>query len=344
MIFKDTTHWTIQTLEVSLARKTIVFDVIGCEPAHTVSGVAHTMSLKTITSTKSTFFEWTTDFTNDVTANVIADNGMKKQEALEAFPMRIFVMTLGNDKLPIDVRRTDSIDSIKDTIHRLVDRSPDEQHLVYLGQALRDGFTFEELDIVAGMTLHDIEAPEEEEECPATFSTSSFDPNGISGVTFEPPGTSKLMRLGRDGKKDANYKKYLGLDSGGQRILSRSHEKTALLKDSADSSSHIKHQRKHKERDQIFPNTMTCGGGINGLNAITTELGRVVKIFGDGVVEVECFTSKFTKSGRMGKPTLIGIVYVNSIVVVGVDKFGLFDVLQVCTEEDLDRCRAMGLY
>ena len=83
--FRDGARWVIQTTEISNVRKSIVFDVVSCEPSHVVSGVTHTLALKRVTSVNATFFEWSTDFTNDVTANVIADNSLKKIDALAEF-------------------------------------------------------------------------------------------------------------------------------------------------------------------------------------------------------------------------------------------------------------------
>jgi hypothetical protein len=59
----------------------ITFEVISSEPAAVVTSVVHTIKLRRITSSNSTFVEWVTDFSNDATAEVISDSRFKRLEA-----------------------------------------------------------------------------------------------------------------------------------------------------------------------------------------------------------------------------------------------------------------------
>mmetsp|Transcript_28364 Transcript_28364/g.28657 ORF Transcript_28364/g.28657 Transcript_28364/m.28657 type:complete len:152 (+) Transcript_28364:153-608(+) len=82
MKFRDGVTWTIQLSELSMITNSLTFEVICCEPASLVSSVAHTISLKRITSDNTTFIEWTTDFSNDATAEIISDSQYKRKDAL----------------------------------------------------------------------------------------------------------------------------------------------------------------------------------------------------------------------------------------------------------------------
>lgn len=49
--------------------------------------MVHTISLRKVTSNNSTFIEWTTDFSNDATSEVVQDSAFKKLEAFEKYPV-----------------------------------------------------------------------------------------------------------------------------------------------------------------------------------------------------------------------------------------------------------------
>jgi hypothetical protein len=46
-----------------------------------MTSVVHTISVSKITSTNSSYVQWVTDFSNDVTAEVVADSSFKRLEA-----------------------------------------------------------------------------------------------------------------------------------------------------------------------------------------------------------------------------------------------------------------------
>ena len=66
--FKDGVNWTIQLSELSNVTNSLSFEVISCDPPMSFSAVNHTISLRPVTSNNTTFIEWTTDFSNDASA------------------------------------------------------------------------------------------------------------------------------------------------------------------------------------------------------------------------------------------------------------------------------------
>jgi hypothetical protein len=81
--FKDGVVWTVQILELSQLKRFVTFDVISSEPASHVTSTTHTITLSRVTSNNSTFFQWSTDFSNDATAEIVADSSHKKLEAFQ---------------------------------------------------------------------------------------------------------------------------------------------------------------------------------------------------------------------------------------------------------------------
>lgn len=56
-----------------------LFSCAACSnPDLSVSSVIHSLNLKRVTANNTTFLEWTTDFSNDATAEVIQDSKFKK--------------------------------------------------------------------------------------------------------------------------------------------------------------------------------------------------------------------------------------------------------------------------
>jgi hypothetical protein len=67
-------------LELSDIRRTVGYEVVATEPAHSVSSILGTIHLRPVTEDHTTYVEWTTDFSNDADANVISDQKYKKLE------------------------------------------------------------------------------------------------------------------------------------------------------------------------------------------------------------------------------------------------------------------------
>lgn len=91
LTFKDGTEWTVQIMEASLIHNSISFEVVGSEPAASFSSSVHTIACRRVTATNHTLISWTTDYSNDVTADVVLDSAYKKKEAFSALAVRACV-------------------------------------------------------------------------------------------------------------------------------------------------------------------------------------------------------------------------------------------------------------
>ena len=79
--FKEGTTTTYRVIELSIERKIIQLELVTSEPVQEgVSAAVHTLSLKAITETNQTFFEWSSDFGADATQAVVQDSKHKKLE------------------------------------------------------------------------------------------------------------------------------------------------------------------------------------------------------------------------------------------------------------------------
>ena len=61
--------------------KSLIFEVISSVPDALVTSVVHSISLKKVTADDSVYIEWKTDFSSDITREVIVDSSFKRQEA-----------------------------------------------------------------------------------------------------------------------------------------------------------------------------------------------------------------------------------------------------------------------
>ena len=77
--FKTIMH--IIVTQISNLRKSFTFEIIISEPSAPFSSAIHTISLKKITMSNSTYVEWVTDFSNDATSTVVMDSSFKHREA-----------------------------------------------------------------------------------------------------------------------------------------------------------------------------------------------------------------------------------------------------------------------
>merc|ERR1711907_839 len=80
--YKDGSSWTVQIMELSDFRRTLVLDLLERDDGVNVASCMHQISLKRITQDDSTFVSWTVDFSNDADAQVCQDSQYKRQEAL----------------------------------------------------------------------------------------------------------------------------------------------------------------------------------------------------------------------------------------------------------------------
>jgi F0F1-type ATP synthase membrane subunit a len=64
-----------------LELQSLIFEVFSSEPAAHVASVVHSISLRKVTSSNQAFMEWATDFSSDVSAEIIHDSSHKRLEA-----------------------------------------------------------------------------------------------------------------------------------------------------------------------------------------------------------------------------------------------------------------------
>jgi len=82
--FKDGTTWTYILCELSDLHRLVTWELIAAEPSVSHASQIGTIKVKRVTASDQTFVQWTTDFSSDVTASIIADNKYKKLDFFAA--------------------------------------------------------------------------------------------------------------------------------------------------------------------------------------------------------------------------------------------------------------------
>jgi hypothetical protein len=83
--YMDGAQWQVCVTELSDRNFTIAYQVISTEPSMTCTSVEGQVELQTITESNQTFLKWTTIFSNDADAQVMADQKYKKLDFFKAF-------------------------------------------------------------------------------------------------------------------------------------------------------------------------------------------------------------------------------------------------------------------
>ena len=83
--YTDGAVWKLHLTEVSDRHYTIAYTVITTEPKLTCTSIEGEIVLEKVTSSNETFLKWTTIFSNDADAQVMADTKYKKLDFFKAF-------------------------------------------------------------------------------------------------------------------------------------------------------------------------------------------------------------------------------------------------------------------
>jgi hypothetical protein len=78
--YADGAIWELRINEISDAKHTLGYEVISTEPAHQATSIIGRFKFTPVTDENQTFLQWTTEYSNDVDANVIVDQKYKKLE------------------------------------------------------------------------------------------------------------------------------------------------------------------------------------------------------------------------------------------------------------------------
>jgi hypothetical protein len=83
--YKDGGVWEVLITELSDRNYTVAYEVVETEPNTSYTGCEGEIALQKISDTDETFLKWTTVFSNDADAQVIADQKYKKLDYFKAF-------------------------------------------------------------------------------------------------------------------------------------------------------------------------------------------------------------------------------------------------------------------
>ena len=127
--FKDETSWTYVLCELSDLHRLVTWELIAADPPCRVSSQIGTIKVKRVTASDRTFIQWTTDFSSDVTAQIIADNKYKKLDFFAALTSK--KKEEGTDNaLGMNVTyecNEGKIDEIRDVIKQCVEKTRSEK-------------------------------------------------------------------------------------------------------------------------------------------------------------------------------------------------------------------------
>ena len=80
LTYTNGANWYLRVTELSERNHTLAYELIMADPAIDVSSIVGEMSLEAVTDSDETFFTWSTEYSNDVDAEFIADARWKKRD------------------------------------------------------------------------------------------------------------------------------------------------------------------------------------------------------------------------------------------------------------------------
>jgi len=87
--YKSGDVWELLITEVSDRKHIIAYEISAADPPISISSIQGEFSLMEITDDKKTFLQWTTEYSNDVDAQIIEDQKYKKKEFFTACKVNI---------------------------------------------------------------------------------------------------------------------------------------------------------------------------------------------------------------------------------------------------------------
>ena len=78
--YADGSCWYLRVTELSERNHTLAYELIQAEPATSVSSIVGEFRFQAVTDSDQTFFQWSTEYSNDVDADFIGDARWKKRE------------------------------------------------------------------------------------------------------------------------------------------------------------------------------------------------------------------------------------------------------------------------
>ena len=87
--YKDGSNWECRITELSDRNHTIAYQVVSTSPSVTASSIEGELVFERISDGDSTFLKWSTEFSNDADAQVIADQKYKKLDCFKEFKKNV---------------------------------------------------------------------------------------------------------------------------------------------------------------------------------------------------------------------------------------------------------------
>ena len=78
--YVDGSLWSYRMIEISENNRSFTYELVSANPKTSFSSMQNHLKLSKISYDDTTYFEWLTEFSNDVNSHVIEDNKFKKMD------------------------------------------------------------------------------------------------------------------------------------------------------------------------------------------------------------------------------------------------------------------------